>query len=94
MSTRSNLAMEINGQWYQTYVHYDGYPSNMLPNLNNNFLQSEKAQELVEAGDLRYVDLDGSYEAYGVKSIKVNEPSRENDYLYVYVPGEGWVVKN
>ena len=34
MSTRAQIAIQIEPeQWAHTYVHFDGYPSHMLPAL-------------------------------------------------------------
>ena len=34
MSTRAQIAIQIGPEeWAHTYVHYDGYPSHMLPAL-------------------------------------------------------------
>ena len=37
------------------YCHWDGYPSNMLPLLNENYNTIEKVEELMALGNLSYL---------------------------------------
>jgi hypothetical protein len=65
MSTRSRVAVKVSynsvtvggrdieaGQIIHAYVHFDGYPSNMMPILTENYDEEEKVIELISHGDM------------------------------------------
>jgi hypothetical protein len=65
MSTRSRVAVKVSynsvtvggrdieaGQIIHAYVHYDGYPFNMMPILTKHYDTEEKVIELISHGDM------------------------------------------
>lgn len=51
MSTNAYIIKPIDGGMYEgIYNHWDGYPSNMLPLLNDNYIG--KIDELLDLGDI------------------------------------------
>lgn len=55
MSTRAQIAIQIGpNQWAQIYVHYDGYPSHMLP-----ALAPWTPEDILAAKEIRQVRADG-----------------------------------
>lgn len=57
MATRSTIRMVLpTGECSKvSYCHFDGYPSNMLPLLNENYNTIEKVKELISLGNLSYL---------------------------------------
>ena len=57
MSTRSTIRMVLpTGECSKvSYCHWDGYPSNMLPLLTENYDTIEKVKELINLGNLSYL---------------------------------------
>lgn len=51
MATRSTLSANLPNA-KSIYCHWDGYPENMLPILNNHYDTDEKVLELLALGDL------------------------------------------
>lgn len=52
MATRSMIAMKVDNQYRAIYCHYDGYPSHHMPILQQNYLNPDKAKELIDLGSL------------------------------------------
>jgi len=60
MSTRAQIAIQIGPEeWAHTYVHYDGYPSHMLPALApwapEDILAAKEIRQ-VRAGEIEAFD--------------------------------------
>ena len=56
MSTNSKISIKVGtAPKKSVYCHWDGYPSNMLPLLRDNYDTLEKAEELLALGDLSYL---------------------------------------
>ena len=70
MSTRAQIAIEIGpGEWAQVYVHYDGYPSHMLP-----ALERWKPADILAAIEIRQVtaeEIEAFFDQYGLYTPKV-----------------------
>jgi len=50
MSTRSTISTMVDGKCVGVYVHWDGYESNRIPLLLNNYNSQEDANALVALG--------------------------------------------
>jgi hypothetical protein len=55
MSTRSVLAIKEGKRYKYIYVHSDGHPEYMWETLKEHYDTKEKAEELVNLGDLSFV---------------------------------------
>lgn len=51
MSTNASIAVKTNNGYKTIYCHWDGYPSYMMPMLQNNYNTEELAIALVDYGD-------------------------------------------
>lgn len=51
MSTNASIAVKTNNGYKTIYCHWDGYPSYMMPMLQNNYNTEELALTLVDYGD-------------------------------------------
>jgi hypothetical protein len=55
MSTRSRITIKKDGKSKSIYCHWDGYPSNQMPLLKNNYSTYEAAKTLINLGDISYL---------------------------------------
>jgi hypothetical protein len=87
MSTRAQIAIQIGAeQWAHVYVHYDGYPSHMLP-----ALAPWTPGDILEAREIRQVRTEGieAFERPGDPVI-LPRPTCQFCHLYVWRDGR-WV---
>ena len=90
MSTRAQIAIQTGPEeWAHVYVHYDGYPSHMLP-----ALARWTPEDILAAGEIRQVRADelDSFEAPRAPQI-LPRPTRELSHLYIWLSGI-WVEVN
>ena len=90
MSTRAQIAIQIGPEeWAHTYVHYDGYPSHMLP-----ALAPWTPEDILAAREIRQVRKDAidSFDPPRAPRI-LPRPTRELCHLYVLLGGI-WVEVN
>ena len=90
MSTRAQIAIQIGPeQWAHTYVHFDGYPSHMLP-----ALAPWTPEDILEAREIRQVRAD-EIEAFDTprEPILLPRPTRQFCHLYFWIAG-AWVEVN
>ena len=88
MSTRAQIAIEIGpGEWAQVYVHYDGYPSHMLP-----ALERWKPEDILAAREIRQVMSDALDCFNPPRDPRILcRPTREFAHLYMWI-GCHWVA--
>ena len=87
MSTRAQIAIQIGPEeWAQIYVHYDGYPSHMLP-----ALAPWTPEDILAAKEIRQVRADelDCFDPPREPPI-LSRPTRELCHLYVWQDG-AWV---
>lgn len=84
--------------YLQIYNHHDSYPSHLGKILLNNYNSYEKALNLILAGDTSSVG-EWKTDAYAelddwddVKPDALEEPSQDEQYLYVYEDGQ-WFIQ-
>ena len=90
MSTRAQIAIQTGpDEWAHTYVHYDGYPSHMLP-----ALAPWTPEDILTAREIRQVRAD-EIEAFDNPRdpILLPRPTRQFCHLYVWLGGT-WVEVN
>lgn len=90
MSTRSNIAIKVEGGYLQAYVHYDGMPEDILVQLKAFHNTPEKALDIVNRGDIKSVNEDGTVDVFddaGDATLLPN-PSKDEEFLYVFQDGE------
>jgi hypothetical protein len=90
MSTRAQIAIQTGPEaWVHVYVHYDGYPSHMLP-----ALARWRPEDILAAREIRQVRMDeiDSFEPPRDPTI-LPRPTRELSHLYVWL-GDVWVEVN
>ena len=90
MSTRAQIAIQTGPeQWAHTYVHFDGYPSHMLP-----ALLPWTPEDILEAREIRQVRVD-EIEAFDNprEPILLPRPTRQFCHLYLWIAG-AWVEVN
>ena len=90
MSTGAQIAIQIGPeQWAHTYIHYDGYPSHMLP-----ALAPWTPEDILEAREIRQVRAD-EIEAFDNprEPILLPRPTRQFCHLYLWIAG-AWVEVN
>jgi hypothetical protein len=90
MSTRAQIAIQIGPEeWAHTYVHYDGYPSHMLP-----ALAPWAPEDILAAKEIRQVRA-GEIEAFDTPRdpILLPRPTRQFCHLYLWLGGM-WVEVN
>jgi hypothetical protein len=87
MSTRAQIAIEVRpGDWAHTYVHYDGYPSHMLP-----ALAPWTPEDILAAREIRQVRAD-EIEAFERPRDPVILPRPTCQFCHLYVWQDGaWV---
>ena len=87
MSTRAQIAIQIGPEeWAHTYVHYDGYPSHMLP-----ALAAWTPEDIFTAKEIRQVtaeELDCFEPPHA--PIVYPEPHCDFCHTYVFTPS-GWI---
>lgn len=84
MSTRAQIAIEIGPrEWAQVYVHYDGYPSHMLP-----ALAPWTPEDILAAHEIRQVTADEieAFESPRAPPI-LPHPTRQFCHLYGWQDG-------
>lgn len=87
MSTRAQIAIQIGPEeWAHTYVHYDGYPSHMLP-----ALAAWTPEDILAAREIRQVTAEAldCFDAPRAPRI-LPRPTCELSYLYLWQDG-AWV---
>lgn len=58
MSTHADIVVERrDGSVKMVYLHFDGYPSNVVPILRDHYTTQELAEALVEPGDMSSLDI-------------------------------------
>ncbi len=90
MSTRAQVAIQIGpAEWAHTYVHYDGYPSHMLP-----ALAPWAPEDILAAREIRQVRA-SQIEAFDNPRdpIILPRPTRQFCHLYIWLGGM-WVEVN
>jgi hypothetical protein len=87
MSTRAQIAIQIGPEeWAHTYVHYDGYPSHMLP-----ALALWTPEDILAASEIRQVRAD-EIEAFERPRDPVILPRPTCQFCHLYVWQDGaWV---
>ena len=84
MSTRAQIAIQIGPEeWAHTYVHYDGYPSHMLPTLS-----PWTPEDILAAKEIRQVRAD-EIEAFGKPRdpVILSRPTCQFCHLYIWQEG-------
>ena len=87
MSTRAQIAIQIKpDEWAQIYVHYDGYPSHMLP-----ALAPWTPEDILAAKEIRQVRADelDCFDSPRQPPI-LPRPTCELCHLYVWQDGK-WI---
>ena len=80
MSTRAQIAIQIcPEEWAHTYVHFDGYPSHMLP-----ALAPWTPEDILAAKEIRQVRADG-IEAFERPRDPVIFPRPTCQFCHLYV---------
>ena len=87
MSTRAQIAIQIGPEeWAHTYVHYDGYPSHMLP-----ALAPWTPEDILAAIEIRQVRGD-EIEAFERPRAPVILPRPTCQFCHLYVWQDGkWI---
>ena len=100
MGTRSAIGYRLgNGQVCAVYCHFDGYPSNQMPLLQEHFNHFLGALALVSGGFLRclrkepeYMDAPEHAETINRFSVEQHWRNMDCEHLYVYEgDDQGWV---
>ena len=55
MATRSLIGIQFDNYIEYIYCHYDGYPDNQLPLLNDYYNNIDDAEALISLGDISYL---------------------------------------
>ena len=87
MSTRAQIAIQIGpDEWAHTYVHYDGYPSYMLP-----ALAAWSPEDILAALEIRQVRADelDCFDPPRAPRI-LSRPTCELSHLYLWQDG-AWI---
>lgn len=87
MSTHAQIAIQTGPQeWAHVYVHYDGYPSHMLP-----ALEAWTPEEILAAQEIRFLDREHLDAFEPPRAPRVHaKPMREMSHLYGWRGGR-WV---
>jgi len=99
MATRSNIGyVTPKGTIRFVYCHWDGYFESLGRDLIKDFNSLKLAIDLVERGDMSY--LDKSYASMGDKwemikprEVKTIKEVCEEEFCYIYIPDFGWFGK-
>ena len=84
MSTRAQIAIQTGpDEWAHVYVHFDGYPSHMLP-----ALARWKPEDILAAREIRQVTPE-ALDCFSPPGILLR-PTREFAHLYMWI-GCLWV---
>lgn len=84
MSTRAQIAIQIGPEeWAHTYVHFDGYPSHMLP-----ALAAWTPEDILAAREIRQVTLNklDCFDSPRAPRI-LPRPTCELSHLYIWQNG-------
>jgi len=87
MSTRAQIAIQIGPvEWAHIYVHYDGYPSHMLPALTH-----WSPEDILDAQEIRQVQPD-ALDCFDPQRAprSLDRPTCEMSRLYAW-QGGAWV---
>ena len=89
MSTRAQIAIQIRpGEWAHTYVHFDGYPSHILPALAH-----WTPEDILAAKEIRQVRAD-KIEAFERPRDPVILPHPICQFCHLYVWQDGrWIER-
>jgi hypothetical protein len=89
MSTRAELAIQTEaGTWQHIYVHFDGYPSAMMP-----ALAAHDPQEIIDAKEIRAITPIGIEPFKDPREPILRAAPRKSvgiDHLYIHMGYEGW----
>jgi hypothetical protein len=87
MSTRAQIAVQIRtDEWAHTYVHFDGYPSHMLPALAH-----WTPEEILAAKEIRQVTVEG-LDSFDAPRAPIVYPEPRCDFCHTYVFAQGgWI---
>lgn len=87
MSTRAQIAIQTGPEeWAHVYIHYDGYPSHMLP-----ALARWTPEDILAAREIRQVRAEG-IEAFERPRDPVILPRPTCQFCHLYVwQDEGWI---
>ena len=87
MSTRAQIAIQIGPEeWAHTYVHFDGYPSHMLPTL-----AAWTPEDILTAREIRQVTLNKLDCFVSPRAPRIlPRPTCELSHLYIWQNG-AWV---
>jgi len=88
MSTRAQIAIQIGPEeWAHVYVHFDGYPSHMLP-----ALARWKPEDILTAREIRQVTPEALDCFSPPRDPRIlPRPTREFAHLYIWIGGQ-WVA--
>lgn len=87
MSTRAQIAIQTGpSKWAHIYVHFDGYPSYMLP-----ALARWTPEDIFAAREIRQVSTD-ALDCYDPPRAPVIYPEPRCDFCHTYVFAQGrWI---
>ena len=87
MSTRAQIAIPIGpDQWAHVYIHFDGYPSHMLP-----ALAGWTPEDILAAREIRQVTSEALDSFFPSRDPRIlPRPTREFAHLYMWIGGR-WV---
>ena len=84
MTTRAQIAIQIGPEaWAHTYVHFDGYPSHMLP-----ALAAWTPEEILAAREIRQVTPE-KLDCFDPPRAPVIYPEPRRDFCHTYVFAQG-----
>ena len=87
MSTRAQIAIQTGpDKWAHVYVHFDGYPSHMLPALAH-----WTPEDILAAKEIRQVRAD-ALDCFDPPRAPVMHPEPRCDFCHTYVVEQGrWI---
>jgi hypothetical protein len=87
MSTRAQIAIQIGPEkWAHTYVHFDGYPSHMLP-----ALAAWTPEDILAACEIRQVTAE-ALDGFDSPRAPIVYPEPRCDFSHTYVFAQsGWI---
>ncbi len=107
MSTRSNIALELNnGNVERIYCHWDGYPDNNGRILLENYTTSEQVAEMLALGDMSSLEenineitfyaRDREEDLEKPTRFDSREDAKNNmeEYLYIFTKDGEWIVSD
>lgn len=87
MSTRAQIAIQIGPEeWAHTYVHFDGYPSHMLP-----ALAAWTPEDILAAKEMRQVTAE-ALDCFDPPRAPIVYPEPRCDFSHTYTfTKSGWI---